>query len=137
VGVGPGLGFCSDLFNFTFTMKINIQALVDEILLQSAALAAQLISDYATKAQADVAQYVNDSKDDLTRWTQELTDKKLSQDEFQDLVKGDIDVAVLHGLKRSGDEQISIDKFKNGVVTIITSVALSAANAVITPAPIL
>jgi hypothetical protein len=118
-------------------MTIDIKSLIENILLQSAALAAQLISDYATKAQADVAQYVNDSKDDLTRWTQELADKKLSQDEFQDLVQGNVDVAVLHGLKRSGDEQIAIDKFKNGVVTIITSVALSAASAAIKPAPLL
>ena len=107
--------------------KIDINALLKDILAQSEALAVELLKDYEKQGVNDVKQFLTDSKSDLERWTGELAQQQLSEAEFKDLVQGQIDVALMHGLKESGLAQVEIDKFTNGVVNIVTSVALNAA----------
>jgi hypothetical protein len=111
--------------------KIDINALIRDVIAQSETLAETLLKDFKDKAISDVRQFLTDSQADLERWTGELAAGEITKDEFHDLVQGQIDVALLHGLKQSGLTQIEIDKFTNGVIDIVTSVAFSAAKSLI------
>src|SRR6266404_2019949 len=111
--------------------KIDLDALLKDVLAQSETLAAELLKDFKDKGVADVKQFLSDSRSDLERRTGELTQGEITKDEFHDLVQGQIDVALLHGLKESGLAEVEIDKFTDGVIDILTEVAFSAAKSLV------
>jgi DNA topoisomerase VI subunit B len=110
---------------------IDWNNLLKDIITQSETLAQQLISDFTKQGMQDVKDFLTNSKDDLQRWTVELAEQQITKAEFEDLVQGQIDVALLHALKETGLAQIELDKFKNGVVEIIVGVAFDAAKSVL------
>src|SRR6266850_6664246 len=112
-------------------MTIDINAILKDILLQSETLAATMLKDFSNQGLNDVKQFLIASKDDLARWSGELSEGQITKEEFTDLVQGQVDVALLHGLKETGLGEIELDKFKNGVIDIVTKVVMNAAGKVI------
>jgi hypothetical protein len=111
--------------------SINIDAVLQDIIAQSETLAQQLIKDFTKQGVAAVKQFLVDSKVDLARWTGELAEGQITQDDFADLIKGQVSASVLVGLAETGLAQVEIDKFTNGVTNIIVSVAFDAAKSII------
>src|SRR6266481_290553 len=107
-------------------MKIDLEALLKDIIAQSQTLAEQLIKDFTSQGIAAVKQALTDSKDDLARWTSELAEEQMTKDEFQNLVNGQVTLALMVGLKETGLVEVDIDKFTSGVEDIIVSVAFNA-----------
>jgi hypothetical protein len=111
--------------------SINIEAVLQDIITQSEALAQQLIKDFSKQGVAAVRQFLTDSKGDLARWTGELAEGQITQDDFADLIKGQVSASVLVGLAETGLAQVELDKFTNGVTNIIVSVAFDAAKSIV------
>ncbi len=66
---------------------------------------------------------VNNTREDLERWTRQYAEGDLSKEDFKFLLKGRKDLAELEALKQKGLTQIRIDELKDAVVdTIIGSV---------------
>ena len=74
-------------------------------------------------ALSDGAAFLQDTRSDLDRWTQQLAAGQLSKDECASLVRGRQDLAQMAGLKRAGLAAIRIDQIKNALIQLIITAA--------------
>ena len=112
------------------TIKIDWNAIAKDVEAQVIALAEQILKEYAREATADARTFLVNSKDRLTNWSVLLANSKIDQDEYQMLVRSQLDLAELHALKQTGLAQVRIDMFINGIITILTSVVMSSAKGI-------
>src|ERR1700674_482483 len=105
---------------------MNFDAILKSIEGQTKALAQKLLKGYTDQALSDVKGFAQTSKANLERWTQEVLQKKMSGDEYQSLVQGELDVAEMRALKQAGLAQVQIDTFANGFLDILTSAVVAA-----------
>lgn len=84
------------------------------------------MSGYKDFAISDSKEFLEKTKADLKKWTEELARGELSLDDFKFLVAGKKDLAELHGLKQAGLTLARIESFKNGVIDIIVNAAFNA-----------
>lgn len=88
-------------------------------------LAKSEVKDFTDDAIKDGEAFLAASKERLMRWTQLLIDKKITQDDFEFLVKGLKDLAQMDLLLQAGLTAIKVDKLKNGIIDIIIKTAIS------------
>ncbi len=89
-------------------------------------LASETLGGYKDVAISDSKEFLEKTKADLKKWTEELARGELSQDDFKFLVAGKKDLAELHGLKQAGLTLAKIESFKNGVIDIVVNAAFNA-----------
>lgn len=106
--------------------KIDIGSIFKSIEDQSRALAEKLFKRYTSQALSDVKEFLQQSKDDLKRWIEELARGEIDKDELESLVHGQADVAEMRALKQAGLAAVQIDTFTNGVFDIVVSAAFAA-----------
>ena|ERR1700730_12665336 len=107
-------------------MAINISVILKSVEDQTKALAQQQFKQYTQQALGDVKSSLQDAKEDLKRWIEELARGEIDKDEFESLVQGQIDVAKMQALKQAGLAQVQIESFVNGVIDIVVNAAFSA-----------
>jgi hypothetical protein len=110
---------------------IDWSAITKDIERQVLDLAKEILGKYVSEASGDVKAFLTNSKDSLERWSMMLAKGDLDTDEFQFLIKGQLDVAELHALKQAGLAKVKLDLFVKGVVNILTSVIASAAKGLV------
>lgn len=69
------------------------------------------LGKFKERAEADAASFLNECKEDLTRWTKAFAKKELSRKDFEWLVESKKDLLQLNGLKSAGLAQIEAEKF--------------------------
>ena len=106
--------------------KIDIGSILKSIEGQSKTLAEKLFKQFTAQALSDVKDFLQQSKDDLKRWIEELVHGEIDKDEFESLVQGQADLAEMRALKQAGLAAVQIDTFTNGVLDIIVSAAFAA-----------
>jgi hypothetical protein len=79
-------------------------------------------------ALADGRAFVQSLEADLQRWTNELAAGQLSRNDLEFLVAGKRDLAELTALKAAGWAQARLDRFVNGLLSLVVS-ALVKTNA--------
>ncbi len=89
-------------------------------------LASETLGGHKDVAISDSKEFLEKTKKDLKKWTEELAMGELSQNDFKFLVAGKKDLAELHGLKQAGLTLVKIESFKNGVIDIIVKAAFNA-----------
>jgi len=89
-------------------------------------LAKVTVSTYVKEGQADGKQVLAIMKDDLSRWTQELADGRITTRDFETLVIGDKDLVEMEALTEAGLGLARIDQFKMSVFNLITDTVLSS-----------
>jgi len=89
-------------------------------------LASETLGGHKEAAISDSKEFLEKTKTDLKKWTEELVRGELSQDDFKFLVAGKKDLAELHGLKQAGLTLVKIESFKNGVIDIVVNAAFNA-----------
>jgi hypothetical protein len=94
-------------------------ALKDEIV----DLAANHLEDLQDQAVEDTEQFLDDSKEDLKRWTRLLEEGAISKRDFESLVKGQKDLAKMEALKQAGLAAVEVDRFRKNLFDRITGVA--------------
>jgi hypothetical protein len=87
-------------------------------------LAKHTLKGFKTEALKDVKAFLEDSKEDLQRWTRLLAIGELSQDDFEWLVIGRKEVIELQVLKQSGLTLVRLDRFKNALLNSVIDTAL-------------
>jgi hypothetical protein len=105
---------------------MNIDAILKDVENQSVALAQQLFNEYKTQALSDTDGFLQQSKNDLQTWMEQLSHGDIDKEDFTSLVKGQKELAEMHALKQAGLAQVSIDTFVNGVINIVINAAFSA-----------
>lgn len=87
--------------------------------------AKQSWTDYRDQAEADGQDFINQTKQDLQTWTQQLVAGQITQQEFKFNVNSKKALAQLASLKQAGLAKVSADKFTNGLVDVIVNTAVS------------
>lgn len=93
----------------------KIKGIIDQL----GPLAKILVKEYVEEAAEDGKEFINDIRDDLKRWAEQLAKGEISSDGFESLVRGKKDLAEMRLLKQKGLAKIKIDQFKNGVTDLI------------------
>jgi hypothetical protein len=89
-------------------------------------LASETLGGHKDVAISDSKEFLEKTKTDLRKWTEELARGELSQDDFKFLVSGKKDLAELHGLKQAGLALVKIESFKNAVIDMVIKTAFNA-----------
>ena len=84
-------------------------------------LAGQAVKSYAEQAKITGLNLIEKMKIDLEQWAGHLKRGELSESELRDLVKGQVTDTKLAALQQAGIAQIEFDKFKKGLVDLITT----------------
>ena len=87
-------------------------------------LAEDTLKEFKDDAINDGKDFLRETDEDLRRWTSQLAAGELSQDEFKWLVQGKKDLAELKALKQKGLALAETDKFRAGLITLVTNTAL-------------
>ena len=77
------------------------------------------VSNFKDQAEKDTKKFLEESKDNLERWTRLLINGELSTSEFEFLVESQKDLLVLNALRQSGLAKIRVDHFKNSLLNLI------------------
>lgn len=89
-------------------------------------LAKNTVLDALDQAKADAKAFVNDSEESLRRWGDALAQGKITKDDFEYLVGGQKDLAKLHALKAVGLNQVRLERFRTGLISLIVGSAFDA-----------
>jgi hypothetical protein len=87
-------------------------------------LAKNLGERYLEAALQDGQNFLRTQQLELQQWTAELAAGKLSKEEFEDLVMGRKDLAEMVVLKQEGLAQVQLDRFINGVLSLVINTAI-------------
>ena len=82
-------------------------------------LAKSSVKKYSKEALQDGKKFLNESKDNLKRWTLLLADQKLSTQDYEWLVLSQKDLAQMQALKQAGLSLGRVEQFKNSLLNIV------------------
>lgn len=86
-------------------------------------IAKDIIGDFKDQAIDDAKTFLEDTKEDLERWTKLFAVGQLNKDEFAFLVQSQKDLFDLHALKQAGLTLITAQKFRDAVINLVISAA--------------
>jgi len=81
-------------------------------------------TDLKDAAVSDGQAFLDDTKDDLERWTKLLASGDLTEKDFTWLVASKKDSAEMFALKRAGLAKAALDRFTGGLVDIVVNTAI-------------
>ena len=88
-------------------------------------LAKNTVKEFAEDAKTDMEAFVDDTKGDLQRWTTALAEGTLTQEDYAFLLKMRMDVAKMHALTATGVSQARINRFQQGLISLLMRSALT------------
>ena len=94
-------------------------AFVSDVKKGAKALGKDLFKEFQKQATKDAKAFLDASKANLRKWTRQLADGDMSKREFQDLVKGEKDLAKLHALTEAGIATARLERFRSGLITLV------------------
>jgi hypothetical protein len=87
-------------------------------------LALTTIRDFATSSETDARTFLEDTKDDLRRWTGQLEQGELSTDEFASLLRGRVALAQMAGLTAAGVALTRVQRLREGLTDLVLNTAI-------------
>jgi len=105
---------------------MEFDRLLNDVLGQSKALGKTLFKQFALQAQNDARDFLEKTRVSLERAALLLADGKIDRDDFEDLVRGKLDLAEMRALKQAGLAKATIDTFTNGVLNIFIDAVFAA-----------
>lgn len=103
---------------------MNIAEIIEEVRVGLIDLARNTAGEFVDQATQDGAALLENSKENLARWTEALAEGKLTPSEFAYLVKMQIDLAELHALTGVGLAQTKIERFRKGLISLVVNAVL-------------
>ncbi|MEO8413432.1 MAG: hypothetical protein ABI472_07215 [Ginsengibacter sp.] len=100
-------------------MSIDIKSILSGLENEIADLAKTTFKNFASQATSDGKQLLASTKEDLTRWTQQLENKNITKADFETLLIGQKDLIQMSALTKAGVALSKIDEFKNNVFGLI------------------
>ena len=104
----------ADFEKFFNTLKIRLEELIKKEW-----------KDIIKEAEKDLKPFLDETKEDLRKWTKLLTEKKLPEDEFKFLMESKKDLLKLESLKQLGLAKVKIQMLQTTVIGLITDSAIS------------
>ena len=92
---------------FLDALKLGVAELVDDL------------EDHKDDMVAASEAFIDDSKDDLEKWTKQVAEGDMSADDLEFLVKGKGDLAMINWHTTVGLTKVAVDEFRNGLLELI------------------
>jgi hypothetical protein len=86
-------------------------------------LAVQTVGDFATQAQDDAREFLQQTQQKLQTWTTLLKDGEITELEFTALVESQGGLAALRALKLAGIAAASLQRFRDGLMKLVVDSA--------------
>ena len=99
--------------------NLDFQNVVETLKTEVTNLALSTVNNYKSEATADALNMLNMMKENLSTWTMELADGKMSTKDFEFLVLGQKELIEMNALKQAGLAMIQVDEFKNSILNLI------------------
>src|SRR4030095_13590995 len=109
----------------------NINKVFDDIKDQVGGLAEKYLKVFSSKGKQDAQAFLNQSRGKLEKWMQLLADKRIDKDEFRWLVESQKAAAQMETLRKANAGTMKIEKFRDSVLQIVVTTAITAAIAAI------
>lgn len=106
--------------------RVNLDDFFEALREELVEFAATELGKAHDKAIQDAEQFLENSEDDLKRWTRLLSEGELTKEEFESLVHGQIDLAKMKAPKQAGLTRLEIDRFRNEFLNRIADMASRA-----------
>jgi hypothetical protein len=87
-------------------------------------LARTTIQDFATSAETDARIFLENTKDDLRRWTGQLERGEISRDEFASLLRGRVALTQMAGLTAAGVALTRVQRLRDGLIDLVLNKAI-------------
>ena len=87
-------------------------------------LARNTLKGFEKQATEDGRAFIEETKEDLQRWTSRLAKGELSKEDFEDLVLGQKELAKLVALKEAELARKRIQDFRNALVNLVIDTAI-------------
>ena len=91
----------------------------DAVLEGAKDLAKEILQGFITEAGEDTKAFLEKTRADLERWTGLLADKKLTEQDFSDLVLAKKALAQMHALTQTGLFLTKIERFRSSLINLI------------------
>lgn len=88
------------------------------------ALAKDTVGDLVDAAKSDADDFLESVKQDMLKWAKMLKNGEITPDEFSDLVEAKEALAEIRTLTQAGIAEIKIDRFRSGLIKLVTDTAL-------------
>ena len=86
-------------------------------------LAKETFDGFEDAAKDDAKAFIKKSKKDLQRWTKLLAKKKLTKQDFSDLMDAKMALAELHILRQEGVALARLERFRSGLINLVVDTA--------------
>lgn len=96
-----------------------------EILDGTKDLAKQNFDGFEDNAKADAKTFLKKTEDDLRRWTKLLSAKKISEQDFRDLVSAKKALAEISTLTQAGVAVTRLERFRVGLIDLVIDTAFN------------
>lgn len=88
-------------------------------------LAKDAFDGFQTQATEDTKAFLKKAEADLQRWTKLLAQKKLTKQDFEDLVKAKNALAEIHALTEAGIAFARLERFRTGLIDLVIDTAFT------------
>ncbi len=103
----------------------NFETFLDTLNDDIVQLAETHFDDLRDQAVQDGTTFLEQTEDDLKRWTRLLEEEKLTRAEVASLVRGRRDLAEMEALKQAGLAAAEADRFRNALLDQVVSTAVN------------
>ncbi|WP_103030259.1 hypothetical protein [Salinibacter altiplanensis] len=101
----------------------NVDAFFDALRDEITDLAETHLQEMQEAALEDGEAFLNQTRDDLERWSRLLEQGELSQEEFESLVRGQKDLVEMEALKQAGLAAVRAEQFRDALINRIVGTA--------------
>lgn len=81
--------------------------------------------DYLNDVISDGNAFLDKTKEDIKRWTIQLSKKELTKKDFEWLLEGKKDLAEMEALKQKGLDLAEIERCRDGLLNVVLNTALN------------
>jgi len=82
-------------------------------------LAKDIFNGFEDQVKEDAKAFTKKTEADLRRWTKLLADKKLTKQDFGDLVQAKKALAEIHALTQAGISLTKLERFRSGLINLV------------------
>lgn len=97
----------------------------DAILEGAKQLAKDTVGDLLDSAKDDAKAFLESIKDDLKNWQKMLKNGDITKDDLKDLIEAKEALAEIHALTQTGIAATKIERFRTGLINLVTNTAKS------------
>jgi hypothetical protein len=104
----------------------DFNQIFNDIKNQLGPLAQENLKEFSSQGKQDAKAFLEQSRADLQQWVQQLANKEIDAAEFRWLVESQKAAAQMTALRAANAGQVRIDQFRDSVISVVVSTAVSA-----------